>query len=374
MANLPKAKLTKLVIDELAGVDQGAQASQGTVILKRAPGELPKADAPAIPEAPKGARDASVEVKKKSALTSSVMGHTHLLYGIDDAQAGSTSSERMYGAGAPTDYYEGYHSHPWVRTEDGSIVIGDIAGHTHEVGATSVAKGISTTANAISTVKTNTQEPTPMADTKDTKFVVLTEAQHAHFSKLSSTDAEAFIAKSAAERAVILSDIEKANEVIYTSKTDGTVFRKNDDSRLIAMAKREDERVVELAKTQAEAKTSRLEKRASAEIPHLKGDMAVKVVLLEKVEAIADEKAREGVTEMLKAGNFAMAELAKMGGSIAAEDAPVAGTAQAAYEKGLSEFAKSKSLSTVHATEEFLASEAGEDLYNAMLDEQDAAG
>lgn len=73
-------------------------------------------------------------VEKKSVLTTSTLGHAHLIGGIDDMQAGTTSGERI-----PTVVGDAYHSHPWVRNEDGLIVIGEAMGHTHALASTEAA-------------------------------------------------------------------------------------------------------------------------------------------------------------------------------------------------------------------------------------------
>jgi hypothetical protein len=80
---------------------------------------------------------APTEVHKKSALTTATAGHTHLLVGIDEHASGTTTSDRAVGDGHG---YDSWHSHPWLRNEDGSVTIGEAAGHTHAVGASSVAK------------------------------------------------------------------------------------------------------------------------------------------------------------------------------------------------------------------------------------------
>jgi hypothetical protein len=251
---LPKAKLTKLKLVELAGVPEGAHDVQGTVLLKR-----------------KDERAQPVAVAKKSLLTTSSAGHTHLLMGVDDSMAGTTSSERVYVEGQVTDSYGTYHSHPWVKNADGSIVIGEAMGHTHEAlsdGEAAVAKSgarNSTPTKPTSTVKTH-QEPTSMKPT------VLTEAQFAHYSKLSGTEAEAFITKSHTDREVELQKTRDADPVVYKT-ADGTEIRKSAGELAVKFAKQADEQATrlaaqetEVAKAKAERETEILKARVKAEI------------------------------------------------------------------------------------------------------------
>lgn len=63
---------------------------------------------------------------KQAQLLSEVDGHTHLL--DDTCMDNHTSYEK-----APEDEYG--HAHPWVRNSDGSITIGAVDGHTHELTA-----------------------------------------------------------------------------------------------------------------------------------------------------------------------------------------------------------------------------------------------
>ena len=80
---MKRARITKMKLDELAAVDSGAQAIQGTVVLKR------KVETPA--GTPQQKPKPMTTVEKRSALTTATLGHTHLVYGIDDSAAGTTS-------------------------------------------------------------------------------------------------------------------------------------------------------------------------------------------------------------------------------------------------------------------------------------------
>jgi len=249
---LPKAKLTKLLIAELAAVPTGAQEAQGTAILKR--------------------KDAKpTEIRKQSAMTTATQGHQHLLYCVDESQSGSTSYESSYVDGSPNDCYTG-HCHPWIRNADGTITIGESLGHTHDVGAlsaslaqsstvekTTIAEKSGASAREKSTRTTVVSQPALTSTEKSTMdpkdqeiatlkktlaaVIALSSAEHAHYKTLSGDEQAAFLAKSAADRGAIVADIAKRNEeadkVVYLAKS-GEVYKAKDDPRLVEMAKRLD--------------------------------------------------------------------------------------------------------------------------------------
>jgi hypothetical protein len=92
------------------------------------------------------------------------------------------------------------------------------------------------------------------------------------------------------------------NPVVYTSEG-GEFFRKNDDPRIVAMAKRADEQT-RIARSDREALVlERLEKRAG-ELNHLpESKPGVKVALLKAIDGIADKDLRDGALALVKAGN-----------------------------------------------------------------------
>lgn len=296
MAKLPRAKLTKLLLCELAAVPMGAQSVQGTVVLKSAaPGAKPMSS-----------------TKKRSAITTAVMGHTHLIGGIDDMQSGCTSSERTYEAGVHSDSYYAYHSHPWVRAEDGSILLGEAAGHTHEI-----AQAAASLEKSAANKSTHSSTPTKV---EPMKLVILTEAQKAYYDKLSSADAETFIAKSHSDREVDLQKAAAADPEVY--KTDsGVVIRKSHGDVALMLAKQADEAMRQVAKANELANTEKsarelteLKKRAKETIGNLAGSDEAHCAILKAAESIADEKLREEAITALKAANGLMVAKAKAPG------------------------------------------------------------
>jgi len=96
-----------LKINEISAVDKPAQEGALAMIMKRD-------DSAASGE----------QVEKRAVLTTPMDGHTHLVFvenGWGELNAGDTS-------------YTNGHSHPWIRTESGQIVLGEAMGHTHDIG------------------------------------------------------------------------------------------------------------------------------------------------------------------------------------------------------------------------------------------------
>jgi hypothetical protein len=295
MAKMPKAKLTKLLLSELAAVPLGAQSAQGTVVLKRRPDRSPP-----------------VTMAKKSLLTSSVMGHSHLILQADDMQSGTTSGESLVSENGQTSY--SWHSHPWVRQESGEIVIGEAGGHTHDIaaGSASLVKSPTTNAPRAQTSAAKSTVLAPAAKVDDMKLVILTEAQKAYYDKLSTTDAEAFVAKSHADREVDLQKAAAADPEVY--KTDsGIVIRKSHGDIALMLAKQADESARQVAKANELAQTEKaarelteLKKRAKDTIGKLAGSDDVHCAILKAVESISDEKLRADAVTALKAANAVM--------------------------------------------------------------------
>jgi len=186
-----RRRYTKLRIDETSAVDRPAQEPAIAVaFLKRAEG----LDAGAPSTTRKG------YVADEPALTTAINGHTHI---VDvSSQSGNSSYD-----GAD----ESMHSHPYVITGGGQVVIGEAAGHTHEVEAL-----------ASKTIAGDGEQPKneTMPETKNTKaseteqelndriaslekslsestlLATLTAAAKAHLATLTGDDAQALMSAS----------------------------------------------------------------------------------------------------------------------------------------------------------------------------------
>lgn len=297
-----------------------------------------------------------VSLAKRAALTTAVSGHTHMIFGIDEMQAGSTSTEAMPG----TEY--GYHSHPWVRAEDGSIAIGEQQGHTHALAGLSsesdpgeavemrAPHGFSTAAPTRQMVKgvthqthQTTQEPTTMKDIATLKKMLasalaLPEAHRAHAATLDDSELEAFLAKSATDRESIVKAAGDADPVIY-KRLDGTEIRKSHGQLLADVAKQADDAMKLAASEVAKREEVELAKRADKELSHFSKGQGARVALLKAVCGIADEKVRGEVHEMLAAANAACVELTKAQGANPGAD-PEPTSKRADLKRAVEEFAK----------------------------------
>lgn len=91
-------------INEISVVDSPAQANAKMLLMKRAS-----------------------LVNKGAILTTNEEGHSHLIYCVDEG-GGTTSYTSMKG-----DEYG--HSHPYIITAEGKVVIGEASGHSHDVSA-----------------------------------------------------------------------------------------------------------------------------------------------------------------------------------------------------------------------------------------------
>lgn len=350
---LPKAKLTKLLIAELAAVPTGAQEAQGTAILKR------KDTAP-------------TQIRKQSAMTTATQGHQHLLYCVDESQSGSTSYESSYVDGGSNDCYTG-HCHPWIRNADGSITIGESLGHTHDVGALSASLAKSSTDDktaaaapahevnaskstrlpavphggvvaATPTEKSTMDKDQEIATLKKTlaSVIALSSAEHAHYKTLTSDDQAAFLAKSAADRTLVVTEIakraEEADKVVYVSKSTGDVYKAKDDARLVEMAKRMDAQATEIKKAAIRKTALQL---LGAKAP---GDDETHDFIVEQLGG--NEKAMECLKGLVASSKIGKTAPGFSGGDSAggADGDGSEEAALAALEKGLVSFCKAQNI------------------------------
>lgn len=316
--------LHTLKIGEISGVDDPAQEGARALIMKRKhePGDDEK-----------GKKKKPDELIKRRALTSAANGHSHMLF-VDDENgeinAGQTS-------------YEDEHSHPWVRLEDGSIMIGVSRGHSHDIevfsknddasasergepvapektgkaadelgdGKDNGEKSMSGTNKAADELKAAEKraEDAEKALVSAKAYGALTDAEKSHHDKQDDAGKAEFLAKSADERSAVLTDIAKqaADEdpVVFKSE-DGTEFHKSDDPRLVTMAKQADGDRKARVEAEKKAEDGDLEKRAK-ELEHIPGDLETRKSMLKSIDGIADAEQREKSLTALKAQNDQLA-------------------------------------------------------------------
>lgn len=364
---MPKQKrriMRKLKIDELSNVDRPAQAGARAVLMKRD-------DTSPSTEDPEAVR--KFMSTQRAALTSEVDNHTHLIPLTDydglPVSAGQTS-------------FEADHAHPFIVQEDGSIVLGAVRGHTHEIAA--VSKADSTHSTEDDPMSQGNDDKTTDAKVKELEdqletlkaerdaakaYAELTDAQKAYHAELDEAAAAEFLKLDAKAREAKVEKAQADDPVVYTAG-DGTEYRKSDDERMIRLAKQADENA-KLAKQQAEElEQERLAKRAAEELPNLPGETPVRAALLKAVDGIEDETTRKAAHEALKAGNAALAKALDTrghggGGGVQKGDAdPDDPSAQ--LDQKAAELAKAEGISETDAYVKVLETPEGQELYNKV--------
>ncbi len=360
-----KRRLFDLRLKFISAVDRPAQEPATVAILKR---KEPVVDKPKTEDQvafikrlldegkiPEDARDA--DVKKAVLLTTETSGHTHLVWtgrfdGGED-KAGSTS-------------WTDEHSHPWIRDEEGNVVIGAADNHTHEV--------------AIVTKTQPAEEAVPMPEKKnddtaksaevialekqlaESRLIAeLTDAQKAHYETLKGKAQPAFLAKSADERDADVKAAKLADDVVFKS-ADGTIYRESDDPRMVQLAKDRDADRSELAKERQVRRDAEYAKRATDEFGHLTGEDATKVALLKSVAEITDEELRGKVEAMLKAHDAGIAELLKTRGTTGG-GSPGAASPHEKLEALAREHAKAQNVTFEKAYAAVVDTTEGKELY-----------
>jgi hypothetical protein len=313
-----KRILKEFKLTEISAVDKPAQSPALATIMKR--------------------HDDDSVIEKKYVMTSGTDGHTHLV-SID-----MYSKDDMGGYTSWTDN----HEHPFILRDDGSIEIGEANGHDHGVFPSTeqiFQKGLTEAQiePIMVLMKTSFKKPTSAdnggqqpAHTKETNMPDISTAVHqtaldkvdeltkalatasavssmsdtqkALYTSLDGADQALFITKSASQREEAVIAKAASNPVVYTA-LDGTAFHKNDDTRLVNMAKRADDADEALAKAVVLTENATLAKRASSEFGNLPGEQADQVALLKAVSAIEDEATRSNVETILKSHNANLAAL-----------------------------------------------------------------
>lgn len=341
----PRRRIMRaLKINEISAVDFPAQQGAQVAIMKR--------------DDEKPSEQESLD--KRAALTTETAGHTHLL--IIDREMGDGA--RPAGM---TSYVDG-HEHPWIMDAMGNVEIGEADGHTHEMGT------LSTTAERAQELLMQKQEEatgrgrrrrtqeenvtddakkvdeltTKMADLekqlkKSEAFGALPDTHKAYYNGLDDAAKDAFLAKSAEEQTAEVTEVAKAaaeaNAVVYKDRL-GQEYRKNDDPRLVAMAKQNDIDAKKTAETQEALNKANYEKRANAELSHFPGTTETKIEILKQIDGIEDKEKREEAFKSLRAQNAALSPaFTVVGESVVKNDNGEPMSKQDA-EEGLAELAK----------------------------------
>lgn len=321
-----KRTLRNLTINKIDLVKRGAHgAGTRIAIAKRAqPGERPAADI----------------AKRAPALTDPTNGHQHAIYDVEESDGG-TSYEVAPGS-------EYGHSHPWVRLADGSISIGEAAGHTHTVTTSENATMADDLAKSLSADLAKARGLLATA-------IKLPADQLAFAKRLDGAALESYLAKSDAERAAAATPIHKSE------RTGRTFF--HGEEALVELAKDADAMHAEVAKSRAAAEQAEIAKSAAA-LPHLVGN-----ALIAKAVHLLPESERVEATKHLATINASIGTVTQ---PIGKGQEPTAQGALAAFEAGLAAFAKTAGKSPDLVADDFLDTAEGARLYDAYAAEQAA--
>lgn len=371
-------------MSEISAVDKPAQSPALMAIMKREEPPPAEGDPSAPPD---------LDIIKRARLTSVTDGHQHVL--DDDALSGTTS----YASRAnPNGEYAGGHSHPWIRTDDGKIVLGVVMGHTHDIeGAYRVIKSqhgdksiallqsfdygggepSATAPKETSMTKTAAEQAAEQqaealakaqADlARANSILSLNAEERSHFDKMAGDAAaqDAFLALNAGLRKVAIQKAAEENAVVYTA-ADGTEYRKSDDPRLVQMAKNNDLLAKGLnASLEAQAE-AQFKKQANDELKHLPGTEAEKVAMLKSIAAIPDQATRDAALKSLKAGSDALAKNFNTLGTTAGADGGGgdAQTPTAQLNALAKKYAADNKMDFAKAYTAVLATPEGDRLYN----------
>jgi hypothetical protein len=273
----------KFTINRLAGVVEPMQGDALQVIMKR--------------RGPDDS-DEEVDIYKGYRLLSTIDGHTHM---INDSDAnGYTSYTSVEG-----DEYS--HDHPWVKNDDGSLSIGVVNNHTHEVIIKSDNKEVTKMTEKVKTDPGDLQVVNKKLEDTQTKLdkalalADMNDETKAFYKNLSDSEKVEFIAKSAEEKAEMIDKAKEADPVVYKAH-DGTQYRKSDGERMVKLAKQADKAltIAKAATDQAETETFT---KAADKLGCLPGTQEAKIVLLKAIDGIEDEAIRKAANEILTAGN-----------------------------------------------------------------------
>ena len=130
----------------------------------------------------------------------------------------------------------------------------------------------------------------------------MTDAEKRHYNSLDGNAQNEFLFMDSSERATVLKGVEDSNPVIYTA-TNGSEYRKNDDPRLVQMAKDRDKERKDFLKMKQENEQAEFEKRAALELPNLPGEVKTHAAILKAVETL-----RGAALDTLKAHNARMGD------------------------------------------------------------------
>jgi len=277
-----------------------------------------------------------IEVTKRTpAMTAAAAGHQHLIHDTEERD-GFTGYEVAPGS-------EYGHSHPWIRLEDGSVEIGEAAGHTHTVEDSNTMADTAEINKSLAAA----QNDVTKARALTAAVLSLSPAEFAYARRLSPDAVAAYVAKSAPERAELAKPVHVAKS--------GETFYSDDDARLVSMAKANDQMADALEAARASAATAEIAKSAAA-VPMIKSaDLIVGAIH----KALSGEE-RKAALEALATANASIATVCQPIGSGVE---PVAKSAEIKLEEMAAERARAAGVSFAKAYDDLLMTAEGAALY-----------
>lgn len=182
------------------------------------------------------------------------------------------------------------------------------------------------------------------------------------YREMNDTEKAAYLALDKNARMERVQKARESNAVIYTD-SEGIEYRKNDDPRMVALAKRADADRKAAQEEREVRKNVEYAKRAE-ELNSLPGDTDVKVAVLKAVDTITDEGVRQKATEMLRAHNAAAAGLFVTKGT---STSPVSVDANTQLDNLAKAYAKAHGVPYLKAYDEVLRTSEGTALYEKTL-------
>lgn len=160
------------------------------------------------------------------------------------------------------------------------------------------------------------------ANERMTKLLTLNDEQRSFFAKLDEKDQEEFLKATPEQRIAQVRATAEQNPVIYKSSL-GHEFRKNDDPRLVELAKTADAGRKENEELRKKAENSELLALAKSDYKFLPGSEETRVEMLRAIKAIPDETRRAEALTALRAQNDALAKALNTLGHVG--DGPASG-------------------------------------------------
>ena len=198
---------------------------------------------------------------------------------------------------------------------------------------------------------------------KANKVIALSADERAHYDGLAGDTADAYLAKSAGDRAADIRAATDSDPVEYTSKATGQVLRKSAGEIVIALAKQVDELAEKNEILTKANEVARLEKRIATEFPNLPNEEGALPQLLKAAEGIGEK-----AVAILASANTATTGLFKAAG-VAGEPVMTEAGADPAetFEKKAEELMKADSLTSAEAIVKFGRTDEGR-LLRAQID------